>query len=142
MTVRVSDNRVVRGVYLAAGLLCLALGVIGLFLPIMPTTVFILLAAFFFARSSERLHSWIVGHPQFGPLISDYQAGLGIPMYAKVWAVGAVGISFGLSTFLFVSKAVGKVAMIMLAAFVIWYIASRPTKRPAPGGAGLDDSRV
>ena len=59
--------------WLCIGVLCLGLGVIGIFVPLLPTTIFILIAAFAFARSSDRLHAWIMSHRLFGPVIQDWQ---------------------------------------------------------------------
>ena len=83
--------------FMVLGWLCLVLGVVGLFLPVMPGTVFILLAVFFFARSSERVHDRIMGHPRLGPLVADYQAGRGIPRDAKLLAVVMIVTSFSFS---------------------------------------------
>ena len=130
MAVSMSESRVVRGVFFALGMLSLALGFIGLFLPLMPTTVFVLLAAFFFARSSERIHGWIVTNRHFGPLVRDYQAGLGIPLYAKVWAVAAIVFSFGVTMSVLVTSLGGRLSMVAVAIPLIWYITSRPTKQP------------
>jgi uncharacterized membrane protein YbaN (DUF454 family) len=121
-------------------MLSLALGVIGAFLPVMPTTVFVLIAAFFFARSSEKLHSWITGHRVFGPLLADFQSGLGIPLQAKVVAVGAIALSFGFSMAVFVDAAPARLAMTATAVAVISYIVTRPTKRPASAEAGLSSN--
>ena len=59
------------------------LGVIGIFLPLLPTTVFILLAAACFARSSERFHSWMIEHPHFGEILRNYQSGQGIELKVR-----------------------------------------------------------
>lgn len=131
MATQLSPNRVVRGVYLVVGFASLTLGVIGLFLPIMPTTVFVLVAAFFFARSSERLHGWIVDHPRFGRLVRDYQAGLGIPARAKAMAVAAISASFLVSTTFFVDGSVARLAMVVSWGAIVWYVLSQPTKKPA-----------
>ena len=61
-----------------SGWLSLILGVIGIFLPLLPTTPFVLLAAACFARSSEKFHGWILAHPYFGKIVKNYQSGLGI----------------------------------------------------------------
>lgn len=62
-----------RAAYIVAGIVCLGLGAVGVALPLLPTTPFILLAAFFFAQSSERMHQWLVDHNVFGPLIADWR---------------------------------------------------------------------
>lgn len=60
-------------IWLVVGVTALVLGTIGVALPLLPTTPFILLAAFAFARSSERLHDWLIAHRTFGPLIADWR---------------------------------------------------------------------
>jgi uncharacterized membrane protein YbaN (DUF454 family) len=76
------------------------LGVIGIVLPVMPTTPFLLLAAACFARSSPRFHGWLLGHPQLGPLLSAYLNGEGIPRKAKVLAIGSLWVSIVVSCWL------------------------------------------
>lgn len=91
-------NSVKRTLWLGAGLVSVALGLIGALLPLLPTTPFMLLAVFCFARSSQRLHDWLVNHPQFGGPIRDWNERGAIAPRVKLVAVasmlGVLGISF------------------------------------------------
>lgn len=79
------------------GALSLATGVIGIFLPLIPTVPLVLLAGFCFARSSRRLHDWLVSNPYFGAIIRNFEAGKGIPRRIKIRAITVVWISMGIS---------------------------------------------
>jgi uncharacterized membrane protein YbaN (DUF454 family) len=80
-----------------AGLTFFAIGVVGAFVPILPTVVFMLLAAYCFARGSERLHGWLTNHRQFGPAIQDWHQHGAIRRSAKRMAMVAIAFSFALS---------------------------------------------
>ena len=73
--------------WLLVGWLCVALGAIGAVLPLLPTTPFILLAAWCFARSSRRWHDWLHASRLFGPLLRDWDTGRCMPLRAKVAAL-------------------------------------------------------
>lgn len=72
-----------RVLWVAAGSLSLALGIAGIFLPLLPTTPFVLLAAFCFSRGSERIENWMLEHPRFGPAVRDWRARRAVPRRAK-----------------------------------------------------------
>lgn len=76
-----------RTLWLLIGLTSLALGIVGVVLPLLPTTPFVLLAAYCFARSSPRLHDWLLAHRMFGPLIRNWNAHRAIAPRAKLLAV-------------------------------------------------------
>lgn len=84
-------------IWASLGLICVALAVIGVVLPLLPTVPFLLLAAFFFARSSERLHNWLLSHPTFGPLIDDWNRSGAIRPRAKRLATLSVMAVFTIS---------------------------------------------
>lgn len=86
-----------RILWAAAGGLALGLGLLGAVLPLLPTTPFLLLAAFCFARSSPRLHHWLITHPRLGPVIVNWQQHGAIPRRAKRMAVLAILVTFGIS---------------------------------------------
>ncbi len=76
-----------RLAWLCLGVLCVGLAIIGAVLPLMPTTVFLLVAAFAFARSSPKLHAWLLEHKVFGPLIQNWQTHGAISKKAKYTSV-------------------------------------------------------
>lgn len=82
---------------LVVGLLALALGAIGLFLPLLPTVPFLLLSALCFARASERLHAWLLSHPVFGPPIQNWNERGAIGRRAKWLALISIVASFALA---------------------------------------------
>lgn len=90
---RVSPHRWVRGLWLAAGVLGLATGVVGVFLPLLPTTPFVLLAAWCFSRGSARWEHWILHHPRWGPMVRDWRANRAVPLRAKQLATVMMGAS-------------------------------------------------
>ncbi len=108
--------------WLIAGLLALGLGIIGVVLPILPTTPFMLLATFCFAKSSKRLHDWLVNHRTFGPTVRDWHAHGAISKTAKISAVLtmagvlALGFFLGLKTNLLIIQAV---VMLGAATFIL-----------------------
>lgn len=88
----------------AIGLLSLALGIIGIFLPIMPTTPFLLLSAFCFTRSSKRLLNFLLTNRFFGKYISNYRSGLGIPLQTKIYILSLLWITILYSIFFVVDE--------------------------------------
>lgn len=79
------------------GTVCVGLGVMGMFLPLMPTTVFLLMAAYCYSHSSERFHKWLMTNKLFGKYISDYKSGKGISLRQKVTTIVILWASIGSS---------------------------------------------
>ena len=88
-----------RAAYLAAGLFFVALGFVGAFLPVLPTTPFLILAAACFARSSRRLETWLLDHPRFGPLLRGWRERGAIPPKAKIMSLAGTSSGFALFWF-------------------------------------------
>lgn len=90
-----------RWLLVVAGLLCVGLGLLGVFLPVLPTTPFLLLAAACFIRSSDRLYQWLLQNRLFGEKLRCYRAGEGIPLATRITAIVMIWLTL-LSTILFV----------------------------------------
>lgn len=115
-----------RYLWAGLGLVCVALAMVGVVLPLLPTVPFLLLAAFFFARSSSRLHNWLLTHQTFGPLIVDWQSSGVIRPGAKKAATLSVAAVFGLSVLLSVPSHVLIIQAVVLSG-VMLFIWTRPS---------------
>lgn len=113
--------------WISVGALSVALGFVGIFVPLLPTTPFLLLAAFAFSKGSERLHTWLVEHPTLGPPIKDWQEHGAISRKAKILAtvsmvaVLLISVLLGVPTWALLSQG----AVLCCVAFFLW---SRPER--------------
>ncbi|KUJ77396.1 YbaN family protein [Ruegeria profundi] len=110
----------------ALGLICVAFAMVGIIVPLLPTVPFLLLAAFLFARSSSRLHNWLITHQTFGPLIQDWQTAGAIRPRAKKAATFSIAAVFGLSILLSLPVFVLVIQAVVLGA-VMAFIWTRPS---------------
>ena len=121
------STRVKKTLLVGFGLLCVALGVIGAFLPVMPTVPFLLLALWAFARSSDRLHAWLLNHPRFGQPLRNWQEHGAIPARAKLLSVGSMGVAAVWLVF-FSGVPVWALALAFaIMAYGAWFVLTRPT---------------
>lgn len=119
-------TRSARYALIAFGWVCVATGVVGIVVPGLPTTVFLLLAAWAFSRSSERFQNWLLGHPRFGPPVVAWRDRGAIPLRAKILAVATMSASLAWIV-LFVAESWEMpvtVGAVMAAAGL--YVATRP----------------
>ncbi len=86
-----------KALLIFVGTLFVALGVLGMFLPLLPTTVFLLMAAYCYSHSSERFHTWLLNNRLCGSYISNYKSGRGISMRQKVSTIAMLWASIGFS---------------------------------------------
>lgn len=114
-----------RALWMIGGLICVGLGLLGVILPLLPTTPLMLLAAFCFARSSERLHNWLLNHRVFGPMIDDWNERGAINPGAKRIATISIAVVFLISLVLSVPWHVLVIQAIALSGVLI-FIWSRP----------------
>lgn len=128
-SIRLHDSRLVRGLYLALGIVALVLAVLGAVLPVLPTTPFVLLAAACFARGSEHFHDRLLANRFAGPLIREWREHHSIPRRVKRWVYLLMALSFGSSILLMPAvwqQVMLAVLGIVLAVF-IWRIPVRDT---------------
>ena len=124
-----------RPLWLAAGLASVTLGVVGIVVPLLPTTPLMILAAACFAKSSPRLHDWLYHHRVFGPAIRDWRAHRAIPRVAKRASIAAMAAAFALSVILGLAWPVLAMQAFVLLAMGGW-IWTRPTAPADGAGAG------
>ncbi|AYM06338.1 MULTISPECIES: YbaN family protein [Agrobacterium] len=115
-----------RLLYLCLGWLMVATGIVGAFLPVLPTTPFLLLALWCFSRSSPKLEAWLLAHPRFGPSLQRWRERGAIARNAKIAALSAMSVSY--AAFWFLSEPpplrAAIVAAVMLGSAL--FIATRP----------------
>ncbi|MDX8384999.1 MAG: YbaN family protein [Gallionella sp.] len=122
----------VRLVFAALGTLFLLLGIIGIFMPILPTTPFLLLATACYARSSRRFYNWLMNHPAFGPLIVDWRTYRSIPWRAKQMAIAMVILTFSSSILFFVKGGWLQLALTFFGLMLLAWLYQVPS-RDLPG---------
>lgn len=87
------SNKFVRWLFVMLGCLAFVIGFIGIFIPLLPTTPLVILAAAFWAKGSQRFHDWIIAHPVFGKMVLDWRERRAIPRYAKYLAWSMMTLS-------------------------------------------------
>jgi uncharacterized membrane protein YbaN (DUF454 family) len=107
-----------RPLLVAVGGLSVALGTLGIFLPLLPTTPLLLLAAACFARSSDRFHHWLLHHPVLGRCIRDYMEHRGLSLRTKLVGIGALWASIGSTLVLVAMPAAAKLLLALIAVSV------------------------
>lgn len=108
------------------------LAVLGVFLPVLPATPFVLLAAACFARGSERFHDWLMSHPRLGPIVHDWQRHRSIPLRAKILAIAMMWISLPTTAWLLRAKPAFSIAVLAIGVVATAYLLYLPT-RPRGG---------
>ena len=126
-------SRALRIVLMGLGLLFVGIGFVGAFLPLVPTTGPILLAAFLFSISSVRFDHWLTHHRIFGPIVRDWRAGRGFTMRLKVAAIVAIAVTFTITVAFAIDSTLVRVLLIGLAVGLVVYILQLPTKQPVTG---------
>jgi uncharacterized protein len=123
-------SRFVRALFIFAGTLSVALGVLGIFLPLVPTTPFLLLAAYCYTRSSPRLLEGLLTSRWFGAYIRNYREGRGIPMREKVLTLSLLWLTIAASTLFVLDSWPLRLLLLAIAAGVTIHVVRVKTFRP------------
>jgi len=111
-----------------AGSICVGLGILGVILPLLPTTPFLLLAAACYANSSERFYVWLLTNRIFGQYIRDWRENRGIPLGTKIWVIAIMVGTMSVTAVFFVPLMPVRILLITIAVSVSIYIWRQPTK--------------
>jgi len=123
----IAASRPAQVTFAVIGTIALAIGVVGIVVPVLPTTPFLLLAAACYARASTRLYGWLLGQPALGPIIVEWRRSRSLPPGVKVRAVAVVVLAFGLSIIL-VDQALLRVGLLAIAVVLVAFLLRLPTR--------------
>jgi len=120
--VKETKNFLLKWLWVFLGCLFVGLGAIGAFIPGMPTTVFLVLAAACFIRSSQKLYDWLIANKTFGPYLKDYREGKGIPFRAKIVALAMIVIFVSFAVFFAIEVKPIKILVGLLGLIGFWFV--------------------
>jgi hypothetical protein len=121
------SNNFFRYLLIIAGTIFLGFGVIGIFLPILPTTPFLLLAAACYARSSQRFYNWLMNNKWFGNYIKNYHEGRGVPLKFKIFTISLLWITILTSIYFVIDNFWIEIILIIIAIGVTIHIVTIKT---------------
>lgn len=134
-------GRFVRPLLIAAGIVLVAVGAVGIFVPLLPTTIFLLLAAGCFGRSSPGAYRWLTTNRWFGPILRDYNEGRGATMRTKVTSIVTLWLGLGLAAWLLWNPWID-LALAVIGGSVTWHLVrlrtvARETEAVPPSTSSL-----
>jgi len=130
------ETTVKKRLLISAAFVSLGFGIAGIFLPLLPTTPFLLLSAYCFLKSSRTRYEWLVGHRIFGEYIADYIKHRAVPLRRKILCVTAMWLCMGMSAYI-VDNTYATIALVAVGSGVTWHILTlRTLKRPKCGNLG------
>jgi uncharacterized membrane protein YbaN (DUF454 family) len=122
-----SSNRIVRILWIILGTISLGLGMLGIVLPVLPTTPFLLLTAYCYAKGSKRMHLWLLNHKWFGKYIRNYMEGKGIPLKTKIIAIASMWVMISITSIFIIEFLWHRVLLFAIAISVSAYLLSFKT---------------
>ena len=120
-------TKIKKGAYFIVGTMALILGIIGAFIPVLPTTPLILLAAWCYIRSSKKFYEWLINNERFGKTIEDYHEGRGITKNTKIRAIGMMWLMITISAYFFITSIPIIAFLYLIAVSVTFYLYRQPT---------------
>jgi uncharacterized membrane protein YbaN (DUF454 family) len=120
-------QKLVRALWLIAGMICLLLGAIGIVLPVLPTTPFLLAAAACYYKSSQRMHKWLLNNRWFGEYIRNYKEGKGLTLKTKITALTMLWVTIAFSAFFIIDILAVQLILLVIAIAVSTHIMRLPT---------------
>lgn len=124
---KIIKNPILRLLLLAVGWLSVVLGTLGIFLPVLPTTPFLLLAAACFIRTTPKFYDWLVQHPKLAKYLIYYLEGQGIPLKGKVYTLITLWTTILISAFILLDSQIVRIILPIIALLVSIYIMRQPT---------------
>lgn len=115
--------------FVVLGFLSLGLGILGIFIPVLPTTPFLLLSAYLFAKSSEKLYNWLLSTKNFGKIIKDYRERKGVSLGIKIYSLSLLWLTILASVIFFLSPIFLDMLLILIATAVSYHILKLKTLR-------------
>ncbi|PKK85447.1 MAG: DUF454 domain-containing protein [Thermoplasmata archaeon HGW-Thermoplasmata-1] len=119
-------DRLIKGALISAGTFFVGLGVLGIFLPLLPTTPFLLLAAACYAKGSKRFYNWLLSNKWFGNYIKNYREGKGVPLKVKILSISLLWLTIMFSTVFIGDNLFVRIILILIAIGVTIHM--RPTR--------------
>ncbi|HCS51145.1 YbaN family protein [Rubinisphaera sp.] len=132
MKVERQSNGATRVLLTVLGTLCVALGMLGMLLPLLPTTPFLLLAATCYSRSSTKFYNWLTNNRYCGEYIRNYREGAGITLKQKSLTILVLWLSIGSAAFLSISQVWLPLILFGIAIGVTIYLVNLKTYKPKP----------
>jgi uncharacterized membrane protein YbaN (DUF454 family) len=126
-------NRFIRGLLIVAGTICVGLGVLGILLPLLPTTPFLLLAAACYGSSSRRFYRWLLNNRWFGNYLRDYREKKGVPLKVKLSAIFLLWVTILFAALFVVDILVVRTVLVVTAGVVTIHVLRIRTLRPGGG---------
>lgn len=121
------ENIWIRRLFIAQGTMTLVLGIAGIFLPLLPTTPFLLLSAYFYGKSSEKFYNMLLNNKYVGKYIKDFRAGKGISLKSKIVSIASLWLTMTVSIIFIIDVLFVKIVLVTISTAVSYYLLSLNT---------------